>query len=158
MVTRAWLGLLVAACGGATQEATHSPPAREPVVVTPAPPPPLPPRPVLPALSTLPPATTAEEAFQRGQDYFIARRFEEAAACFARAYELKPAPTFLYNQGVCFEKLQQYRKAVELFRAYLDAAHNPRDAARVQERIKRDEDAADGHPVRVYENDTLAPA
>jgi hypothetical protein len=76
------------------------------------------------------------QRFDRGQDYYTARKFEAAAAEFRAAYEIEPAAALLYNEAVCYEKLRRCDDAVRLFKRYLDEARSPRDRHAVEGRIK----------------------
>lgn len=69
-------------------------------------------------------------AFQLGD-------FKHAYDCFVQAYDLKPAPEFVFNQAACLEKLGNTDGAVQAYERYLALAPKAKDSAKVRERIKQ---------------------
>src|SRR5690349_14697832 len=61
----------------------------------------------------------ARKEFERGGDLFEKGDFQNAADAFMAAYKAKAFPAFLFNAAVCYEKLKDYKKAVDLFKRYL---------------------------------------
>lgn len=78
---------------------------------------------------------TARTHFEAGQDLFDKGDYARAADEFLKAYAAKPFPAFLFNAAVCYEKLQDYEKAVELFKRYLAEDPQAADRAEVEKRI-----------------------
>jgi hypothetical protein len=76
------------------------------------------------------------EHFERGQALYEEGRFEDAAAAFRDAYAIKPASALIYNEAVCYERMNDRPRAAALFRQYLQSAPNARDRAAVQRRIE----------------------
>src|SRR5262245_56542755 len=62
---------------------------------------------------------SARKEFERGGDLFEKGDFQNAADAFMAAYKAKPFPAFVFNAAVCYEKLKDYKQAVELFKRYL---------------------------------------
>jgi len=75
------------------------------------------------------------ELFDRGQDAYEGGKFEVAASEFRAAYAVRPAASLLFNEAVCYEKLGDERRAVRLFRSYLEAAPQAPDRLAVEKRI-----------------------
>jgi tetratricopeptide (TPR) repeat protein len=73
--------------------------------------------------------------FEKGQDAYEQKRYQDAADAFMAAYAIKPAASLLYNTGVAREKLGDRAGAAEMFRRYLDESPNARDRTAVEERI-----------------------
>ncbi len=78
--------------------------------------------------------------FETGQSLFEKGEFQKAADEFMAAYAAKPFPAFLFNAGVCYERLQQYPKAIELFQRYLKESPDALDKKDVEARIKQLQD------------------
>src|SRR4249919_3715654 len=62
---------------------------------------------------------SARKEFERGGDLFEKGDFQNAADAFMAAYKAKAFPAFVFNAAVCYEKLKDYKQAVELFKRYL---------------------------------------
>lgn len=75
------------------------------------------------------------EHFDRGQQFYEQKMYANAAREFRAAYELKPAASFLFNEAVCLERLDDRVRAAALFREYLAASPNARDRDAVEKRI-----------------------
>jgi len=94
----------------------------------------------------------AKKQMERGQELYMQQKYEEAAAAFAAAYTIQPYGAFLYNEGVCHQKIGNNDKALAIFRKYLAADPGAPDAEQVRHRIQRLEQAtqpldADAGPV-----------
>lgn len=76
-----------------------------------------------------------QAAFDRGQLMFQQGRYRESAAAFAEAYQHRPLPEFLYNQGAALHKGGDLTGAVRMYQQYLNAAPNAPDADRVRRAI-----------------------
>ena len=86
----------------------------------------------------------AEEHFNRGQALHATGKYEEAAVEFLAAYEARELPEFLFNVGVCYEKLAKanpgnvddWNKAIEYYRKYLDKSPKSEDRNSIKKRLK----------------------
>lgn len=63
-------------------------------------------------------------------------RFGEALERFQRAYELSHRPALLFNVASCQDRLRQDARAVESYRAYLEAQPDAENRGFVEERIR----------------------
>jgi tetratricopeptide (TPR) repeat protein len=79
----------------------------------------------------------ASEWYDRASLAFQLGDFKHAYDCFVQAYDLKPAPEFVYNQAACLEKLGNTDAAVQAYERYLALAPKAKDGAAVRERIKK---------------------
>lgn len=78
----------------------------------------------------------ARDAFDSGQDLFQAGNFTEAAEKFKTAYASRPFSQFLFNIGACYEKANDYPKALDYYGKYLSANPGKEDAAKTKKRIE----------------------
>jgi len=78
----------------------------------------------------------ARKEFERGGDLFEKGDFQNAADAFMAAYKAKAFPAFIFNAAVCYEKLKDYKQAVELFKRYLAEDPKAQDKVAVEARIK----------------------
>ncbi|GEM_PF-5980366 len=83
------------------------------------------------------PDVLAIESFKTGQQLYAQRHYEQALQAYLHAYELMPAPDFLYNVGVCHEALGRPSEAMEAFRTYLEKKPEASDRAAVEQRLVR---------------------
>jgi len=61
-------------------------------------------------------ATTAEEYFRQGCDYFEQEKFSQAVKAFEKAIELDPDnATYYYNLGAVYSNLGKYKEALRHF-------------------------------------------
>ncbi len=58
--------------------------------------------------------------FRQGMEYFEQEKYDEALKEYDKAYELLPLPGFLFNIGQCYRNQNQYQKAIDSFRLYLE--------------------------------------
>jgi len=59
-------------------------------------------------------ATTADEYYRQGCEYYEQQKFDEAAKAFEKAVELKPEnATYHYNLGTIYCNLEKYKEALE---------------------------------------------
>jgi hypothetical protein len=104
----------------------------------------------------------ARKEFERGGDLFEKGDFQNAADAFMAAYKAKAFPAFVFNAAVCYEKLKDYKQAVELFKRYLAEDPKASDKNDVEKRIKTLEDelarAAAAPPPDPNAPPTAAPA
>lgn len=71
----------------------------------------------------------------RGQGLFLAGQYETAAQVFEEGYAAHPYSAFLFNAGVCYQKMGDAEAALASFRRYLEKDPNAPDAPSVQERV-----------------------
>jgi hypothetical protein len=63
--------------------------------------------------------------FDKAQIQYKLGHFDEALAGYSRAYELFPAPAFLFNIGQCHKNLKNYERAIFFFEGYLRDEKSP---------------------------------
>lgn len=88
----------------------------------------------------------AKAHMDKGQGFFLEKKFAEAAVEFHAAYQIKPFSTFLFNEAVCHEKLKKYDDAIKLFREYIQIDPNAPDKPNVEARIAKLEAERDKKP------------
>ena len=79
----------------------------------------------------------AKKSMEEGQSLYAEKKYADAAAAFARAYSLSPYAAFLFNEGVCHEKLGDLDRAVATFQRYLAADPSSPDAESVKARVRK---------------------
>lgn len=98
---------------------------------------------VVPAGVTAQGASTSQklesirEQMEKGQAFYVAGDYAKAASVFEEGYGKHPYSAFLFNAGVCYQKLKDYPKALEKFEKYLSVDPNAPDAEKVKERIAK---------------------
>jgi len=75
------------------------------------------------------------ERMEKGQALFAAGDYAGAAQVFEAAHAEQPYAAFLFNAGVCYQKLGKHDVAVAKFRGYLALAKDAPDADKVRGRI-----------------------
>jgi tetratricopeptide (TPR) repeat protein len=75
------------------------------------------------------------QRMEQGQSFYVAKSYQEAARVFEDGYATYPYSAFLFNAGVCFQKLEAYERALAKFREYLRVDPSAPDAAKVSARI-----------------------
>lgn len=75
------------------------------------------------------------ERMDLGQSLYAAGNWAGAARIFDESFEKYPYSAFLFNAGVCYEKLGQPGAALERFQKYLRVDPNAPDLSMVKERI-----------------------
>lgn len=75
-------------------------------------------------------ARKVEELASKGAQAYGAERYREAISFFEQAYALQPVPNLLYNIGRCYEKLEEYKKAVEHYEEFAVAPEVSSEARR----------------------------
>ncbi len=75
------------------------------------------------------------ERMEKGQGLYVSGDYTGAAKIFEEGYKNHPYSAFLFNAGVCYQKLNNFDKALESFREYLRVDPNAPDAAKVNDRI-----------------------
>lgn len=102
--------------------------------------------PSLMGLSRVAPAQVAGSSAQRmeairrrmdqGQGLYVTKSYQAAAQVFEDGYATYPYSAFLFNAGVCYQKLSEYDRALAKFREYLRVDPSAPDASRVLDRIQ----------------------
>jgi hypothetical protein len=82
------------------------------------------------------------QRMEQGQGLYIAKNYQAAAQVFEDGYASYPYSAFLFNSGVCYQKLSLFDRALAKFREYLRVDPNAPDASRVLDRIQALEAAA----------------
>ncbi|HSC87607.1 MAG TPA: PEGA domain-containing protein [Polyangiaceae bacterium] len=77
------------------------------------------------------------QRMDEGQALFVAGKYKEAADVFEQGYAQHPYSAFLFNAGVCHQKLGQTDQALTAFRTYLQKDAKAPDAPQVRERIAK---------------------
>jgi hypothetical protein len=103
-----------------------------------------------------PPAPAAEDSakerargpFEKAQIQYKVGHFQEALEGYSRAYELFPAPAFLFNIGQCHKNLKNYERAVFFFEGYLREEKNPDKRALAEELLAESKAAMDKQAAR----------
>ena len=72
-------------------------------------------------------------AYNAGVAAFEAEKYELAAKHFAKAFAIKPDPTFLFSEASCFRRLGEDDAAAERYEFYLELVP---PGSRVDERAK----------------------
>jgi tetratricopeptide (TPR) repeat protein len=81
------------------------------------------------------PVVEMHEHFDKGQAAYERKQYDLAATEFRAAYEAQPRASLLFNEAVCYEKKNDFRKAANLFREYLNKAPNAKDRKEIEKRI-----------------------
>lgn len=79
----------------------------------------------------------AKRSMEEGQTLYAEKKYAEAAAAFAKAYSLSPYAAFLFNEGVCHERLGDLDRAIATFQRYLSADPSAPDAESVRARVRK---------------------
>jgi hypothetical protein len=74
---------------------------------------------------------------EKGQGLFLAKDYEGASKIFEQGYSQHAYPAFLFNSGVCLERLGHYARAADKLDEYLRADPDAPDAANVRVRIEK---------------------
>jgi len=75
----------------------------------------------------------ARVEFDKAQIQYKVGHFQDALDGYSRAYELFPAPAFLFNIGQCHKNLKNYERAIFFFEGYLREEKNPTKRALAEE-------------------------
>lgn len=99
------------------------------------------------SLSSPPPIATAQtrnasqkleairQLMEKGQGQYIAGNYQGAADVFEGGFKQYPYSAFLFNAGVCFQKLGDTDRALGKFRDYLKIDPTAPDSEKVKQRI-----------------------
>ncbi|HVY31169.1 MAG TPA: PEGA domain-containing protein [Polyangiaceae bacterium] len=85
------------------------------------------------------------QLMEKGQGLYLAGNYQGAADVFENGFKQYPYSAFLFNAGVCYQKLADSDRALGKFRDYLKVDPNAPDAEKVKQRISLLE-AAKGTP------------
>jgi tetratricopeptide (TPR) repeat protein len=78
----------------------------------------------------------ARELYANGQQLFRQGDFGGAQRAFEEAYRAVPNPVVLLSIAECYVRMEQYQKAIEIFRTYLLERANAPDRAQVEAQIQ----------------------
>src|SRR5262245_50484761 len=76
------------------------------------------------------------QRMDQGQAAYVGKNYQAAAQLFEDGYAAYPYSAFLFNAGVCYQKLESFERALAKFREYLRVDPTAPDAAKVNDRIK----------------------
>jgi tetratricopeptide (TPR) repeat protein len=76
------------------------------------------------------------ERMEKGQALYVGGKHAEAAQIFEAGYKEHPYSAFLFNAGVCYQKLNDNQKALDRFREYVRTDPDAPDVAQVKQRIQ----------------------
>jgi hypothetical protein len=79
----------------------------------------------------------ARKLMEEGQSLFGQKKFPEAAAAFKKAFGIQPFSAFVFNEGVCYEKMGDYAQAIRTFEQFLQQDPNSPDTSKIKERIEK---------------------
>jgi tetratricopeptide (TPR) repeat protein len=103
--------------------------------------------------------TLARAHFTTGASYYAGRRWQEALREFEEAYRIAALPAFLYNIGLCEEKLDRVEAAIASYKRYLAAAPaTVENREEVQTRVARLEQVAEARLVLEADAARRAPS
>ncbi len=88
----------------------------------------------------------------KGQGLFLAKKYKEAALVFEAGYAQHPYSAFLFNAGVCYQKVGEAEPALSAFRRYLKNDPQAPDAEAVRTRIQEIEKALQDAELAKKEN------
>ncbi|HEX9620129.1 MAG TPA: PEGA domain-containing protein [Polyangiaceae bacterium] len=75
------------------------------------------------------------EQMEQGQALYLKGDYSGAAKTFEQGFQHSPYSAFLFNAGVCYQKLTDYENALGKFRQYLTVDPEAPDTEKVRERI-----------------------
>jgi tetratricopeptide (TPR) repeat protein len=99
------------------------------------------------ALSTAPSTATAQtrsgsqkletirQLMEKGQSLYVGGNYQGAAELFESGFQQFPYSAFLFNAGICYQKLNDADRALGKFREYLKIDAAAPDAEKVRQRI-----------------------
>ena len=98
-------------------------------------------RPAVAAPATKEARAKAKKLYIQGERKYSMGEFKEALQLFSAAYEALPLPGFLFNIGQCERQLGNHKKAIFLYRRYLQKQPDARNRALVEKLIAESEAA-----------------
>jgi tetratricopeptide (TPR) repeat protein len=78
---------------------------------------------------------TIRQLMEKGQSLYIAGNYQGAADLFEGGFKQYPYSAFLFNAGICYQKLHDTDRALGKFRDYLKLDPAAPDAEKVRQRI-----------------------
>ncbi|MDF3066537.1 MAG: TonB-dependent receptor [Polyangiaceae bacterium] len=75
------------------------------------------------------------QLMEKGQGLYIAGNYQGAADVFEGGFKQYPYSAFLFNAGICYQKLSETDRALGKFREYLTVDPTAPDADKVKQRI-----------------------
>lgn len=78
-----------------------------------------------------------QRRMEEGLGLFVAEKPLEAAAVFERGYAEHPYSAFLFNAGICYEKVGNKQKALAKYQEYMRVDPNSPDIADIRQRVAR---------------------
>lgn len=107
----------------------------------------------------------AQGHFDKGQALHDTGKYEEAAVEFLAAYSARELPEFLFNIGVCYEKLAKktpsnldaWNKAIDYYDKYLKESPKSKDRKRIKKRLKVLKSERDRIRADIKSSDTADP-
>ncbi len=77
------------------------------------------------------------QQMEKGQGLFVAGRYADAAAVFEAGFKQSPYSAFLFNAGVCYQKMNDVDHALAKFRQYVQVDPTAPDIDKVKARIAK---------------------
>ena len=93
-------------------------------------------RPVAPPPTSASPATNAATYEKDGKRLYDGGLWTEAAAAFEAAHKIGKDPGMLYNMALCYRRLGDAKRALDLLQQYLNEAKDTPNRASVEAKIK----------------------
>jgi tetratricopeptide (TPR) repeat protein len=78
----------------------------------------------------------ARSIFEAGRTAYDSGRFDQALRYFQEAYDMSPRPVLLFNIGSAADRLQENQRALDAYRAYLEAVPSANNRELVESRIQ----------------------
>jgi tetratricopeptide (TPR) repeat protein len=78
---------------------------------------------------------TIRQLMEKGQALYVAGNYQGAAELFEGGFQQYPYSAFLFNAGICYQKLNDTDRALGKFRDYLKVDAAAPDAEKVRQRI-----------------------
>ncbi len=77
----------------------------------------------------------AKQLFGSAESHFARKDFERAMRLYYRSYRLVPLPGFLFNIGVCHQRLGEHQQALQWLRRFLATSPSPPRRERAEKLI-----------------------
>ena len=105
-----------------------------------------------------PDTEVAKRHFEKGRAFYDAQDYRHALDEFIVAERAKAMPALDYNIARCYDRLEDYPKAIEHYQRYLAAGPNAPDAAEIRERVSSLNRRIEEQRSRPTAPSTLSPA